>query len=90
MSLRKFTRAELNCYNGKSGVPAYIAWCGKVYDLSSSYYWRGGTHWVHHAAGTDLTGELSQAPHNADLLARFPVVGILVTDEELTTGLISS
>jgi len=32
---------------------------------------------MHHAAGVDLTEALKQAPHNADLLQRMPVVGIL-------------
>ena len=30
-----------------------------------------------HIAGEDLTGDLEQSPHGADLLMRFPIVGTL-------------
>jgi predicted heme/steroid binding protein len=46
-----------------------------VYDVSAGYDWRGGLHWVQHYGSADLTGELAQASHGGDLLARFPVVG---------------
>ncbi len=77
--LREFTIHELRRYNGKDGSPPFVACEGKVYDLSESFLWRGGRHQVLHSAGADLTTALIQAPHNADLLARFPVVGILVS-----------
>lgn len=73
----RFTIAELNNFNGQGGARAYIAYQGKVYDVSSSYFWRGGKHWVRHFAGTDLTGEITSAPHDASMLDRFPVVGFL-------------
>jgi len=57
-----------------------------VYDLSSSFLWRGGRHQALHSAGKDLTSELGQAPHGADLLAEFPVVGILVVGKETTSA----
>jgi len=66
--------------NGKNGAPAFIAYKGKVYDLSSSFLWRNGNHQVIHIAGVDLTDSLEQAPHGADLLEKFPVVGTLHED----------
>jgi len=76
--MRKFTRQELAQYNGQNGAPAYIAYQGRVYDVSHSFLWQQGRHQVLHRAGIDFTGGLAQAPHSADLLERFAVVGILV------------
>jgi predicted heme/steroid binding protein len=50
---------------------------GKVYDVSASFLWKGGQHFVGHAAGSDLTEALGHAPHGKELLERFPVVGNL-------------
>ena len=75
--MRTFTREELAQYNGKDGAPAYIAYNGKVYDVSRSFLWRDGKHQVIHSAGEDLTGRLEEAPHGADLLERFSLVGTL-------------
>jgi len=75
--MRIFTPEELKKHDGKVG-PAYIAYRGKVYDVSSSYHWRKGIHHAAHWAGSDLTEALGQAPHESDLLDKFPVVGKLV------------
>lgn len=76
--MRRLTKEELAQYNGKDGAPAYIAYAGKVYDLSHSFLWQKGRHQVLHTAGIDLTTELDAAPHGADMLERFPVIGMLV------------
>jgi predicted heme/steroid binding protein len=76
--MRRFTTEELATYNGKDGAPAYIACEAKVYDVSHSFLWQQGRHQVLHTAGIDLTGELDAAPHGADVLETFPVIGILV------------
>jgi predicted heme/steroid binding protein len=76
--VRRFTREELRKYTGEDGGPVCFAYQGKVYDASESWHWRGGRHQVRHAAGQDLTESLAQAPHGEDLLARLPVVGVLV------------
>lgn len=73
----KFTREELKQYNGID-KPAYVAYKGKVYDVSGSFHWRKGKHQVIHLAGSDLTEALEQAPHGSELLDKFPIVGILV------------
>jgi len=80
MKLRRFTKEELARYNGRENAPAFIAYQGKVYDVSHSFLWQKGHHQVVHVAGKDLTNELAQAPHGEDFLARFPVVGVLVKE----------
>ncbi len=74
----EITLDELARYNGRSGAPGYIAFQGKVYDVSHSFLWQEGRHQVVHAAGKDLTGELKAAPHGAAMLERLPMVGTLV------------
>ncbi|MDH7487722.1 MAG: cytochrome b5 domain-containing protein [Anaerolineae bacterium] len=78
--MREFTKEELARYDGQDGAPAYIAYQGKVYDVSDSFLWQKGRHQALHHAGADLTDELDQAPHGADLLARVPVIGRLRED----------
>ncbi len=77
MALKVFTIEELRFYDGQEGRPAYIAYRGKVYDVSTSYSWRNGEHYLVHKAGTDLTNDLQHAPHGTDLLENYPVVGFL-------------
>lgn len=55
-----------------------MAYKGEVYDLSESYHWKNGKHWVIHEAGHDLTHEMGDAPHFEDVLNKFPVVGKLI------------
>lgn len=75
--MRKFTRWELASYDGREGRPAYVAYKGKVYDVSSSFLWKEGRHQAGHKAGDDLTEAMGKAPHGEDFLSKFPVVGIL-------------
>jgi predicted heme/steroid binding protein len=75
MTMRRFNRVELSAYNGKDGAPVYIAFEGKVYDVSESLMWRGGYHWIYHCAGEDLTEQLKDAPHGKEFIQRFPIVG---------------
>jgi len=76
-SMKEFTKEQLSQFNGKNGAPAYIAYKGKVYDVSDSFLWKDGNHQVLHDAGQDLSAAMGQAPHGEDVLERFPVVGIL-------------
>jgi predicted heme/steroid binding protein len=76
---RKFTLKELKKYDGKDGRPAYIAYNGKVYDVTESYIWIGGEHQGQHEAGKDLTEELAQAPHSEEMLDNVKLIGILVS-----------
>ena len=75
---RKFTVEELSKFNGRDGNPAYIAYQGKVYDMSQSSFWLDGDHLGAHQAGKDLTVELELAPHGPENLDRVKQVGKLV------------
>ncbi len=83
--MRVFTEEELREYDGSAGL-AYIACDGKVYDVSGSYHWRRGVHHARHHAGCDLTGAMEMAPHGADLLEEFPIVGELIRQVDSRTG----
>ena len=76
--VRKFTIKDLEGYDGKNGKPAYVAYQGKVYDLSQSSLWSGGEHMGMHQAGKDITEELELAPHGEEILERVKIVGKLV------------
>ena len=76
--MRRLTKEELAQYNGKDGDPAYIAYEGKVYDVSHRFLWQKVLHQVLHTAGIDLSTELDTAPHGANMLERFPVIGMLI------------
>jgi len=78
--MRKFTKAELLNHNGRNRAPTYVAYKGKVYDVSNSFLWKGGNHQVLHQGGQDLTEALKDAPHGPELLERFGVVAVF--DEE--------
>jgi predicted heme/steroid binding protein/uncharacterized membrane protein len=78
--LKSYTRAELAAFNGENGTPAYVAYKGRVFDVTASRLWKGGQHMKRHAAGQDLTAEIAAAPHDTDVLERFPQVGILVEE----------
>lgn len=75
--MREFTLEELSEFDGKNGKSAYIGYMGKVYDVTGSFHWKNGTHWVIHKAGTDLTDAMKDAPHFDDLLLPFKIVGTL-------------
>jgi predicted heme/steroid binding protein len=75
---RKVTKQELEENNGKNGKPAYVAYKGKVYDVSQSSLWIDGDHLGMHQAGKDLTEELEMAPHGEENFQKVKLVGILV------------
>jgi len=75
---KKVTIQELEANNGKNGKPTYIAYKGKVYDVSASSFWMDGEHLGMHNAGKDLTEDLEMAPHREETLARVKLVGELV------------
>ena len=73
---RKFTLDELGKFDGKEGQPAYVAYKGKVYDVTESSQWMDGDH-LGHAAGEDLTEQMEIAPHGEDVMDRMKLVGVL-------------
>jgi predicted heme/steroid binding protein/uncharacterized membrane protein len=77
---KTFTREELATFNGQNGRPAYIAYKGRVIDVTGSKMWRGGMHMRLHHAGQDLSAEIEAAPHDTDVLDRYPQVGTLAEE----------
>ncbi len=75
--MQEFELADLEKFDGKEGRPVYIAYKGKVYDVTESKLWRNGLHMKRHHAGEDLTADIQGAPHEPDVLERYPQVGIL-------------
>jgi predicted heme/steroid binding protein len=78
--MRTFTKEELKKYDGREDL-IYVAYDGKVYDVSSSFIWKKGKHQVTHHAGCDLTDALKEAPHGPDMLDRYPIVGKLLDSD---------
>lgn len=79
---RQITEEELTRSDGQEGRPAWVAYRGKVYDVSGSQRWPGGIHMKSHQVGRDLTSEFAAAPHDEGVLQRVPVVGRLVAAEQ--------
>ena len=75
---RKITSNELAQNDGKNGKPAYIAFQGKVYEVSASPMWMEGDHMGAHIAGRDLTNEMHLAPHREEMLQKVKQIGVLV------------
>ena len=75
---KKVTIQELEANDGKNGKPAYIAYQGKVYDVSESSFWMEGEHMGMHNAGKDLTEDLEMAPHKDENFSKVKYVGELV------------
>lgn len=69
-----FAPDVLSAFDGNEERPAFIAYHGKVYDVSNLFRWKGGKHF-RHQAGMDLTAALAKAPHGAEKLAGLPVPG---------------
>lgn len=74
--MKEFTLEQLAQFNGKGGQPAYVAYQGKVYDMSDSAMWDEGDHEAMHFAGEDLTAAHDDAPHDV-YVTDFPLVGTL-------------
>jgi predicted heme/steroid binding protein len=74
---KTYTRRQLALRNGQDRPEIWVAYRGKIYDVTASRLWRDGKHYEHWA-GQDLTDELADAPHTERVFARFPVVGELI------------
>ena len=82
----KMTHEELRNYDGKEGRKAYVAYKGKVYDVTDSSLWKKGEHQGMHIAGSDLTEAMLDAPHGEEVFEGFSVVADLVPDPGAATG----
>ncbi len=75
--MREFDSETLAQFNGQDGRPIYIAYQGKVFDVSGSKLWTGGLHMKRHHAARDLSADIEAAPHGEEVFERYPQVGII-------------
>jgi len=76
LELKSYTKKQLALRNGQDKEEIWIAYKGKIYDVSKSRLWFTGKHYEHWS-GQDLTEELKDAPHSAKVFERFEVIGLL-------------
>ncbi len=76
MNVPTYTRSQLALRNGQDREDIWVAYQGLIYDVKLSKLWRKGQHYEHWA-GQDLTEELEDAPHNANVFDKFEVIGRL-------------
>ena len=81
---RPFTLAELAEYDGKDGMPAYVAVNGIVYDVTNSNLWGDGKHFGS-LAGRELTINYSSCHVGRPRLDFFPIVGYIIPVEQKPT-----
>jgi predicted heme/steroid binding protein len=74
--MNSYTRQQLALRNGQDKPEIWVAFEGKIYDVTTSRLWRNGKHYEHWA-GQDLTDELKDAPHSRSVFEKFKVIGIL-------------
>ncbi|PIQ47942.1 MAG: cytochrome b5 [Cytophagales bacterium CG12_big_fil_rev_8_21_14_0_65_40_12] len=74
--MKTYTTAQLALRNGQDRPEIWVAYHGKIYDVSASRLWKKGMHYEHWA-GQDLTDELQDAPHTEKVFEKFMVVGLL-------------
>lgn len=77
-ALPLYTKNQLALRNGQDREEIWVAYLGKIYDVSDSRLWRNGKHYEHWA-GQDLTPELVDAPHTERVFEKFEVIGLLKT-----------
>ncbi len=74
--MNTYTKQQLALRNGQDKPEIWVAFEGKIYDVSLSRLWRNGKHYEHWA-GQDLTEELKDAPHTRSVFEKFDVIGFL-------------
>tara|TARA_A100000171_G_C2134311_1_gene148983 strand:+ start:1316 stop:1552 length:237 start_codon:yes stop_codon:yes gene_type:complete len=77
MEIKNYTRSQLALRNGQDRPEIWVAYQGRIYDVTSSRLWKKGMHYEHWA-GQDLTDELPDAPHTEKVFEKFSIIGILV------------
>lgn len=75
-TLPTYTEGQLALRNGQDRDEIWVAYKGKIYDLTRSRHWRDGMHYSHWS-GQDLTGDLPDAPHTDAVFSRFEPIGLL-------------
>ncbi len=71
-----FTRNQLALRNGQDKPEIWVAFHGKIYEVTNSKLWRNGKHYEHWA-GQDLTSEMPDAPHTEKVFDKFKIIGTL-------------
>lgn len=74
--MKKYTTQQLALRNGQDKEEVWVAFRGKIYDVTTSRLWRNGKHYEHWA-GQDLTAELADAPHTTSVFEKFEIIGEL-------------
>jgi arsenite oxidase small subunit len=77
---KDFSLKDLEEFDGKEGRPFYIAFKGKIYDLSESHLWIQGKHMSIHSRDENLAETIKSAPHSEEILERFPILGNLIEE----------
>ncbi|GAB3823013.1 cytochrome b5 domain-containing protein [Pontibacter rugosus] len=75
-TLPEYTLQQLALRNGQDKDDIWVAYLGVIYKVNKSRLWRDGKHYEHWA-GQDLTEELKDAPHNANVFDKFEAVGLV-------------
>jgi predicted heme/steroid binding protein len=76
MTLPEITLTQLALRNGQDKPEIWVAYMGRVYNVTPSRLWKGGKHYEHWA-GQDLTDELGDAPHTEKVFDKFDLIGTL-------------
>lgn len=76
-ALPSITKSQLSLRNGQDKPEIWMAFQGLVYDMTASKLWKNGKHYEHWA-GQDLTAELVDAPHTANVFEKFTPIGKLI------------
>ncbi|MFD3002170.1 cytochrome b5 domain-containing protein [Pontibacter toksunensis] len=84
-NLPEYTLQQLASRNGQDRDDIWVAYKGVIYDVRKSRMWRDGKHYEHWA-GQDLTEELADAPHNANVFDKFEAVGLVKDSHHRTEG----
>jgi len=69
-----FGPESLAPFDGQEGRPAYVAFQGKVFDVTDLKLWKGGVH-MKHRAGSDMSEAIRKAPHGEEKLDAVKTVG---------------
>lgn len=77
MEIKPYTKSQLALRNGQDRPEIWVAYQGKIYDVTTSKLWKKGMHYEHWA-GQDLTEELQDAPHTEKVFVKFEQVGVLI------------
>ena len=78
MPIDTYTKSQLALRNGQDKAEIWVAYQGKIYDVTESRLWKEGKHYEHWA-GQDLTQELPDAPHTEEVFEKFRQIGQLIS-----------